>query len=243
MRLRAATVLLPLVLLPFFASAQAIRQEEGKLLLPPNFIQANDNHGHMILVGFYLVSLPAIPLSATIESEVQSVDASGNASTTRWFTKVFRDVCGSLRMEIDANAEGAARDERLINVQIYDATTKNEISATPWNKSAFLIQQEGDPRAAQFFWIPMPARVSPKTGSLTGKIQAKSKGRAAIPETSHLRGTQEPGIRRAELASAGYPPRRIGRRGPRWNAAAPRTPDGKISSRLLRAQRRLHGGK
>jgi len=154
MRWKAATMLLSFSLLPYLAAAQAVRQEEGKLLYTPNLIQANDNKGHMPVVGFSLASLPAIPLSATIESEVQSVDANGNASTTRWITKVFRDVCGSLRTEIDANAVGAPRDEQLINIQIYDATTKNEMSITPWNKSAFLIHQEGDSEPPEFFGSP-----------------------------------------------------------------------------------------
>jgi len=68
MRWKAATMLLSFSLLPYLAAAQAVRQEEGKLLYTPNLIQANDNKGHMPVVGFSLAPLPAIPLSATIES-------------------------------------------------------------------------------------------------------------------------------------------------------------------------------
>jgi hypothetical protein len=208
MRWKAATMLLSLSL-PCLAAAQAVRQEEGKLLYAPNFIQANDNNGHMLVIGFSLASLPAIPLSATIESEVQSTDANGNPSSTRWITKAFRDVCGSLRMEIDANALGAARDERLINIQIYDATTKSEMSMTPWNKSAFLIQQEGDSAPPEFFGSPClrepaqkPVR-SPAKFDQNPKVSPQSAKHPTYMEPRNLgyvgQNLPQPDIRREEL--------------------------------------------
>jgi hypothetical protein len=175
MRSRAATILLSIFLLPFFASAQAIRQEEGKLLLPPNFIQANDGNGHMILIGFSLASLPSIPISATIESETQYADANGNSTTTRRIAKVFRDVCGSLLTETDANVLGAVPDGRLINVQIYDATTKNNISMSPWNKSAFLIEQEGDSTPPEFLGSPCLQHSSQKPSRPAAKLNPDPK--------------------------------------------------------------------
>src|SRR5580704_9431855 len=147
MRSTPLTTILLLSLFPCLTSAQAIRQDEGKLLLPPNFIQASDANSQTIIVGFSLASLPSIPLSATIESETQTLDTHGNATVTRRTTKVFRDVCGSLRTEIDSNAIGAVSDARLINIQIYDAIFQSSISLTPWNKSAFLIEQEVIPFA------------------------------------------------------------------------------------------------
>jgi hypothetical protein len=211
MRSTAATVLLFLFLLPLFARAQAIRHEEGKLLLPPNFIQAADASGQMVLIGFSLASLPSIPLSATIESEIQIVDANGKTTARRRVTKVFRDVCGSLRTETDTNALGAVPDARLINVQIYDATTKNSISMSPWNKSAFLIEQEGAPTPPEFLGSPClqhssqrPARPAAKLDPNL-KVSPQSAKHPTYAEPRNLgftgQNVPQPDIRREELGA------------------------------------------
>jgi hypothetical protein len=209
MRSLTAALLLSEVLLPFFVSAQATRQKEGKPLQPPNFIQAGDANGQLIIIGFTLASLPSMPLSGTIESEIQTVDTHGSSTVTRHAAKIFRDVCGSLRTETDINAIGAPTDARLINVQIYDSTSKTDINLVPWNKSAFVMEEEDHSSPPDFGESPCllqplqkrgdPVRkhhqdpkLSPQSSSPLSYVEPKSLGFAGPSPT-------QPDIHREEL--------------------------------------------
>jgi hypothetical protein len=64
-RMTTFAVLLRLMLaLPGFAH-QAVGQEEGKPLLPPNFSATGD----LVLVGYSIAPATALPFSAAIEAE------------------------------------------------------------------------------------------------------------------------------------------------------------------------------
>jgi hypothetical protein len=132
---------------------QAIRQEEDKLLMPPNLIGT----GEYVLVGFEIAALPTIPFSATIEAENRIVNADGNTTIQRRVTKVARDSRGRTRVDTDLNPVGAPIDARLIGVHIYDAVTKIDITLFPWHKFAFSTEYEDT--------LPPPLLREPSTPS------------------------------------------------------------------------------
>ena len=136
---------------PSCLAAQAIRQEEGNLLFPPNLITAGDANRNNVIVGFSIASLPSIPFSATIEAETQILDASGNTTFHHRITKIARDSKGRTRIDTDLNPIGAPTDPKLITVHIYDAVTKADLTIFPWHQSAMRNEDTPLPR-------PMPGR-------------------------------------------------------------------------------------
>jgi len=89
-RMTTFAVLLSLMLaLPEFAH-QAVGQEEGKSLLPPNFIATGDS----VLVAYSIAPVTALPFSAAIEAENRSTDSEGHTTIQRYRTKIARDSHG-----------------------------------------------------------------------------------------------------------------------------------------------------
>src|SRR6266849_5725728 len=84
---------------PSFLAAQAIRQEEGNLLLPPNLITTGDAKRNTVIVGFSIASLLSVPFSATIEAETPIVDADGKADIT-----LFPWHQSAIRLEYEDNS-------------------------------------------------------------------------------------------------------------------------------------------
>ncbi len=141
---RRLALVIGLLFLPttYCLTAQTIRQEENRPLLPPNLVMAGDPLGTgNILVGFGIASLPSIPFSATIEAENQIVDGKGN-NTVRRFTKIARDAKGRTRIEIDLNAVGVPSDPKLVTVHIYDPVTKADLTIFPWHQSALRYEDK-----------------------------------------------------------------------------------------------------
>jgi hypothetical protein len=130
--------------MPSCLAAQAIRQEGGNPLLPPNLITTGDANRNTVIVGFSIASLPDIPFSATIEAETKIVDASGNTTFRHRITKIARDSKGRTRIDTDLNAVGAPTDPRLVTVHIYDAVAKADITLFPWHQSAIRLEYEDD---------------------------------------------------------------------------------------------------
>jgi hypothetical protein len=120
---------------------QAIRQDEGKALLPPIL----NGSGPADLTAFNIAPLCSMPLTATIEAENSATDAQGNSTTVRFRSKIVRDSFGRTRLDIDRNPEGAAVDLRLINTSIFDAVSMTDITLTPFNKAAFRIKYQKVP--------------------------------------------------------------------------------------------------
>jgi hypothetical protein len=120
------------------SARQAIRQDEGKALLPPIL----NGSGPADLTGFNIAPLCSMPLTATIEAENSTTDAQGNTTTVRFRSKVVRDSFGRTRLDIDRNPEGAAVDLRLVNTSIFDAVSLTEITITPFDKQAFRIKYQ-----------------------------------------------------------------------------------------------------
>ncbi len=127
---------------PSFLAAQAIRQEEGNLLLPPNLITTGDAKRNTVIVGFSIASLLSVPFSATIKAETQIVDANGNTTFHHRITKIARDSKGRTRIDTDLNLVGAPTDPRLVTVHIYDAVAKADITLFPWHQSAIRLEYE-----------------------------------------------------------------------------------------------------
>ncbi len=127
---------------PSFLAAQAIRQEEGNLLLPPNLITTGDAKRNTVIVGFSIASLLSVPFSATIEAETPIVDADGNTTFHHRITKIARDSKGRTRIDTDLNLVGAPTDPRLVTVHIYDAVAKADITLFPWHQSAIRLEYE-----------------------------------------------------------------------------------------------------
>ena len=130
-KLLFSLALLPLLTLPCLAR-QAVAQEEGKPLLPPNLVATGSDN----LTGFNIASLPSIPFSATIEAENTVTDAEGNTLLHRFHTKIARDSHGSTRIETDTNPEGLPTDLRLLHISIYDPVSHTDITFFPFNKLA-----------------------------------------------------------------------------------------------------------
>jgi hypothetical protein len=124
---------------------QAIRQEEGKTLIPPNFIETGDSSGISVPIGFGIPSLPSIAFSATIEADYQTLDASGQSKLERRTLKIARDSKGRTRIDTDLNVLGAPTDMRLLTVHIYDPVAKCEITLFPQNNSALRLQYKTYP--------------------------------------------------------------------------------------------------
>jgi hypothetical protein len=206
MRSTAATIVLSLVLLPSFACAQSIRQEEASPLQPPSLIRAGDVNGQLIIIGFSLASLPYLPMSATIESEIQTLDDRGNYTVRRHSARVFRDLCGSLRRETDINAIGAPSNAQLINVQIYDATTESNITLFPWKKLAFVMQdQDSAPLVAASPCLQQPSQKPSRPAAKTPEARQQASGHLSFmePEVSGPAAPIAllPDIRREELGA------------------------------------------
>jgi hypothetical protein len=84
-RMTTFAVLLRLMLaLPGFAH-QAVGQEEGKPLLPPNFSATGD----LVLVGYSIAPATALPFSAAIEAETDGLLRKQRASHHRHGLLVF----------------------------------------------------------------------------------------------------------------------------------------------------------
>ncbi len=161
---------------PFCLAAQAIRQEEGNLLFPPNLMFAGDASRNNVIVGFSIASLPSIPFSATIEAETKIVDASGNTSFLHRSTKVARDSKGRTRIDADLNPVGAPANLQLVTIHIYDAVAKADITLFPWHRSAIRMEYEndsppslGEPEPP----LPMPVAVEPHHLGFGGQSQPR----------------------------------------------------------------------
>lgn len=127
--------------------AQAIRQEEGKPLLPPNLMFAGEpSGGGTILIGFNIASLRSIPFSASIEAENQIVYAKGNNTFHHHTTKIARDAKGRTRIDVDLNSINIPSDPKLVTVYIYDAVTKADLTLFPWRQLAMRYEDKPRPQ-------------------------------------------------------------------------------------------------
>lgn len=132
---------------PSCLTAQAIRQEEDKPLLPPNLMFAGEPDGSgTIVVGFNIASVRSIPFSATIEAEGQIVDAKGNNPLHPHTTKAGRDAKGRTRIDVDLNSMNPPGDPKPVTVYIYDAVTKVGLSVFPWRQLAMRYENKPLPQ-------------------------------------------------------------------------------------------------
>jgi hypothetical protein len=119
----ASPLAVSLALLLPSSARQAVRQEDGKPLQPP---QLNAT-GPTDFTGFTIASLPAIPFSAVIEAENTDTDANGTVTVRLFHTKVARDSQGRIRVDVNLNPEGARADALLFQTFIDDPVRKHTI--------------------------------------------------------------------------------------------------------------------
>jgi hypothetical protein len=141
-----ALSLLVLVVAPNL-SAQAIRQEADKPLLPPNLMFAGEPDGSgTVVVGFSVASLRSIPFSGAIEVENGIQDAKGNNTLHRRITKIARDAKGRTRIDVDLHSIGTPSNPKFVTVHIYDAVTKADLTLFPWRKSVMRYEDKPQPQ-------------------------------------------------------------------------------------------------
>src|SRR5271169_4712294 len=115
------------------ASAQeALLQQDGKFLNPPNLSTRGDN----VLLGMTVASVPGYPISGTIEAENTRIDSHGKTVTARFRSKIYRDSKGRTRLEWDMTPLGEPPKPTWFMIEIYDPTTRTSIHLQPSMKVA-----------------------------------------------------------------------------------------------------------
>lgn len=128
-------------------AAQAIRQEEGKPLLPPNLMFAGEpSGGGTTVIGFNIAPVPSIPFTGVIETENQVTDAKGNNTFHHHTTKIARDMKGRTRIAVDLHSINTPSDPKLVTVYIYDAVTKADLTVFPWRQLAMRYEDKPLPQ-------------------------------------------------------------------------------------------------
>jgi hypothetical protein len=116
------------------ASAQeALLQQEGKFLNPPNLSTRSD----IVLLGMTVASVPGYPISGTIEAENTGTDSHGKTVITRFRSKIYRDSKGRTRLEWDMTPLGEAPKPGWFMIDIYDPTTRTSIQLQPSIRTAW----------------------------------------------------------------------------------------------------------
>jgi hypothetical protein len=115
------------------ASAQeALLQQDGKFLNPPNLSTRGDN----VLLGMTIASVPGYPISGTIDAENTRTDSHGKTVTARFRSKIYRDSRGRTRLEWDMTPLGETPKPGWFTIDIYDPTTRTSIHLQPSIKAA-----------------------------------------------------------------------------------------------------------
>jgi hypothetical protein len=115
------------------ASAQeALLQQEGKFLNPPNLSTYSD----IVLLGMTVASVPGYSISGTIEAENTSTDSHGKTVIASYRSKIYRDSKGRTRLEWDRTPLDEPSKPGWLLVDIYDPTTRTSIFLQPSVKSA-----------------------------------------------------------------------------------------------------------
>jgi hypothetical protein len=115
------------------ASAQdAILQQEGKFLYPPNL----STGGYNVVLGMTIGSVPGYPITGTIDAENTRIDSHGKTVTARYRSKIYRDSKGRTRLEWDMTPLDEPSKPGWLIIDIYDPTTRTSIRLQPSDKSA-----------------------------------------------------------------------------------------------------------
>src|ERR1700730_15077808 len=81
-------------------------QQEGQFLNPPNLMTQSDK----VLTGMTIGSVAGLPFSASVEAESIHYNASGQAVTLRFQSKIYRDAKGRTRLEWSMTTVGGTLD-------------------------------------------------------------------------------------------------------------------------------------
>jgi hypothetical protein len=155
------------------ASAQdAILQQEGKFLYPPNLSTGGDND----VIGMTVGSVPVYPVAGTIDAENRRTDSHGKTVTAHFRSKIYRDSKGRTRLEWETTPLDEPHKPGWLMIDIYDPTTRTSIILQPSVKSA-----------SKTHWPAPDEKPQPvcKNSDLR-ELDPKELAQIAIPEVSQI---------------------------------------------------------
>ncbi len=186
------------------ASAQdAILQQEGKFLYPPNLSTGGDND----VIGMTVGSVPGYPVAGTIDAENRRTDSHGKTVTAHFRSKIYRDSKGRTRLEWETTPLDEPHKPGWLMIDIYDPTTRTSIILQPSVKSA-----------SKTHWPAPDEKPQPvcKNSDLR-ELDPKELAQIAIPEVSQIELAHDvvDGMTvRHGRESLKYPPSSSGKRSP-----------------------------